>query len=100
MPRLGRRTTTPKVTWRIERGPYLDAYLLRSKMSKPDIIIRYGKTLDYQFQNFAEAETLGRQIIALPKIITALQAVQDLLNSNRDDVEHVLHLVDDALNVV
>lgn len=82
---------------RIQRGPGLEAWVMRPRSARPDLIIRFGHSLDYSLGSFSEAEQFARRILALGQAERALQAVQEMLDGRRDDFDRVCDLVDEAV---
>lgn len=85
---------------RVHRGAYLEAWLLRAKCSKPFLIIKYGNSPEFTCANFDQAEQYARQILNLPLYATALLAVQQLLDGQRDDHDRVIALLDEACSLI
>lgn len=81
---------------KIVRGTYMECWLVASQQTKPSIIIPYGVGRS-QFKNFEEAAQYASEILKITDFKTALKAVVELLDGDREDYDNVVVMVQNAL---
>lgn len=83
---------------KVIRGQYMECCITPRQSSTPVITIKYGNGRS-PFHTYDEAEIFALSLLKLPELKTALTAVKELFDGDRDDCDTVVELIENVLEL-